>query len=88
MTGRYLDDTPVEIKFELETISGAICPPTNIIAEALMEASNPLTPTEEMSVADFVMRISDSIQKRMVEDSYSRRMIISLNGVKIGYKGY
>lgn len=88
LTGQYLDGTPIEIKFELETISDRICPPTNIIVEALMEASHSAIPKEDMSIEDFVGLISDSIQKRMVEDGYLRQMIILLNGTKMGYKGY
>lgn len=88
LAGHYSKGGIVEIKFELETISGTTCPPTNIIAEALVEATNSVTSTKEISIKNFAERIRDSIQSRMIEDDCLRRMIISINGEKIGYKGY
>lgn len=88
LAGHYSKGGIVEIKFELETISGTTCPPTNIIAEALVEATNSVTSTKEISIKNFAERIRDSIQSRMIEDGCLRRMIISINGEKIGYKGY
>lgn len=88
LAGEFFDKTPAEIKFELETISGNTCPPSNIVAEALMEASHANVPAEQLSISGFAREIRDNIQHKMIDDACVRAMIITLNGVKIGYKRY